>query len=766
MTPLSLRKPWIRNGFATGCAVAVLGGVAVAGMDSGHEVQNVKLLSGAAWLPSGRVGQLSLLDGTSAEVSAQVQVSQPGSVLEVVQAGPNAYSVDQTAGTIRRIDGATFEVSAPEAPIGGARSGLTAFAGSGKLYIVDTQRGLFTNADPRTGRALSTPQTLATQIAPNTTGIDTDGRLWISDNATGDVRTIIDGEEQVPIKEVTRPGRSVLTMVNGRPLVVEVAARKATTVDPSLRKVDTTIDIDLRDGEDIQLSGSPYSDRFYVVAPRGVLTICSLAEESCSDAVPLASGKLGAAVEAGNHLFVPDYTTGQVWIVGLDKKTVLAQPKVVKTARQFQLVSRDNMVFFNVPDTDEAGVITVEGAVLDVAKYDKNDPNKGLNAPITGVPTQPNPPQQPSQQPDASQVPVPPQQPSTEAPPVPPTVQPPPPPPPPPPVSQPEPAPPPDDPPPTQEKPVIKITSSKTSPVVAENITLKVDDSKGTAPTHATWSFGDGQNGNGAMVGHKWATIGTYQVSVQVTMPDGQQAMTSRPIEVTKQPDTTVPSVIGQTQNAATTALTNANLRSTVAHVASHTVAAGLVVSQNPVGGKVVAPQTMVTLQVSSGKPAVIDLRARAASATWTSGAGTLPYNGSDVDERGFVKPRTGYQVEDGSYPALLETHPQWVANGFIQGTFTLSRPVIAGDRFRATVGFMSVQGGSAGSGTFIVSIIKGGAATTIATVNDSASDGVMRPINVDLTPHAGATGIRFRFNAGASAGQDWASWVGPRIEG
>ncbi|ALG11440.1 hypothetical protein AOZ06_35330 [Kibdelosporangium phytohabitans] len=761
--------------------VIAVGGMAVAGVDSGNEVQDVKLLSGAAWLASGRVGQLSLLDGPSTEVSAQVQVSAPGSVLDVVQAGPNAYAVDQTAGTIRRIDGATFEVSAPESPIAGARGGLTAFAGSGKLYIVDTQRGLFTNADPRTGRALSDAKSLAAQIAPGTTGIDDGGRLWISDNATGDVRMISDDSEAEQIKGVSRPGRSLLTITKGRPVVVDVAARKATVLDPLIRATSTTIDLDLRNGEEVQVSGSPYGERFYVVAPRGVLTICELDEESCSNAVPLAGGKLGAAVEAGNRLFVPDFTTGQVWIVDLDKRSVLARPQVLKTARQFQLVSRDGVVFFNDAESDQAGVITLDGTVLNVAKYDAKDPNKGLTAPIKGVPTQPNQQQQnqPNQQQDPTQVPVPPQQPQqpqqpqTPPPanplppqPPPPPYEPPPAPPPPPPPAPPEP-PPTQDPPPTPEKPVIKITPSKASPVVNESITLKVDDSNGTAPTHATWTFGDSQKGTGAMVSHKWAALGTYQVSVEVTMPDGQTATTSRPIEVTKPPDTTVPTVIGQTENAATTALTKASLRTTVKRVASHTVAAGLVLAQDPAGGKVVAPQTMVALQVSSGKPAAIDLLARAGSAAWRTGAGTLSYNGGDGDVKGFVKPRSGFYLEDRSTPAFLETHPQWVDNGYIEGTYTLPRPVVAGDRFKVTVGFMAVQSPpSAGGGTFVVSVIRGGAATTIASVADSASDGVLRQINVDLTPHAGATQVRFRFNAGPSAGQDWASWVGPRIEG
>lgn len=777
-------KPWIRNAAASASALLAVGGVAVAGVDGGTAAHDVKLLSGAAWLASGRVGQLSLLDGPSTEVSAQVQVASPGSVLDVVQAGPNAYAVDQSAGTVRRIDGATFEVSAPESPIPGARGGLTAFAGSAKLYIVDTQRGLFTHADPRTGRALGDAKTLAAQIAPGTTGIDEQGTLWIADNATGDVRMIADGDAG-RIEGVTRPGRAVLTIAQGRPVVVDVAARKASVLDPLLRRTRATIDLDLRNGEDVQVSGSPYGNRFYLVAPRGVLTICELGEESCLTTVPLAGGRLGAAVEAGNRLFVPDYTTGQVWIVDLAKKTVLAQPQVLRPARQFQLVSRDGVVFFNDPDSDRAGVITLDGTVLDVAKYDAKDPGKGLNAPITGVPTRPDAPQpapqqpstpqpstprpstpqtsaqQPSPQEPPRQPPQPPAQPPTPA--IPGPYQPP---------SQPQ-APPPQPrqptptPPQQPQKPVVRITPSKASPMVNESITLKVDDSKGTVPTHATWSFGDSQQGTGAMVGHKWATVGTYQVSVEVTMPDGQTATASRPIDVTKPPDTTVPNVVGMTENAATTTLTGANLRTTVKRVASNTAAAGIVITQDPASGKVVPPQAMVTVQVSSGKPAAIDLLARAASASWRTGAGTLPYDGNDGDVRGFAKPRSGLYLEDHSAPAFLETHPQWVDNGYIEGTFTLPRAVVAGDRFKATVGFMAVASPpSAGGGTFVVSVVRNGATTVITTVPDSASDGVLRPINVDLTPYAGATQVKFRFNAGPTAAQDWASWVGPRIEG
>src|SRR3954464_15437544 len=83
-------------------AVAVVGGVAAVGVNQADNVSEVHLLSGAAWLASAKVGQVTLLDGASAEVSGQVKVANPGDVLTVVQQGATAYAVNQTTGGIRR----------------------------------------------------------------------------------------------------------------------------------------------------------------------------------------------------------------------------------------------------------------------------------------------------------------------------------------------------------------------------------------------------------------------------------------------------------------------------------------------------------------------------------------------------------------------------------------------------------------------------------------------------------------------------------------
>jgi hypothetical protein len=760
-----LQRPWMRGGFAAASCAVVVGGAALFGADDGHPAQDVKLLSGAAWLASGRVGQMSLLDGSSTEVAAQVQVASAGSVVDVVQAGPHAYAVDQSTRTIRRIDGATFQVSPPEAPIGDAQA-MTAFAGSGKLYVVDTRRGLIVNADPATGRALTRPRNFVAQIAPNTTGIDSDGRLWIADNATGDVLTVEDGESAEPMRGITKPGRSIMTISNGKPVIIDPDGHQVLIVDPAAREVQTKIGLDLRPGEDIQVSGSSHGDRTYIVASRGVLTICELEKQSCAEAVGLSEGKLGAAVEAGNRLFVPDYTTGRVWIVDLAKRTVVGQPQVLKTGKEFQLLTRDGVVFFNDRESELAGVIRLDGGVENVAKYDAKDPDKGLNTPITGLPQPPDPqppnnpppPQPPTQGPlppnqpapptTTTQLPVPPQNPRQPQDP-----------------AQPPPPPPPPDhppPPPVTEDLVLTITMSKATPVVDEDVTLKVADAKGAAPTEAHWAFGDTTTASGALAAHRWAKVGTFQVTVQVTMPGGKTGTASRTVEVTKKPDVTVPDVKGKVEPAAQQTLEALGFRVTFVRMPSHTVPTEVVYGQTPASGAKAPPGSVVTLQSSTGDAAKIDLQALGPQAVWTSTSGPLTWGVGT--EHGYAVPRSNYLAEDGRRVTAIETHPDGA--GWTEGTYTLPRPVVAGDHFRSTVGFGYVDP-YAGAATFTVSVVKANGSTVqVAKVTDTMIDRVMRNIDVNLTAHAGATKIKIRVNKDDIPNQDWAIWVGPRIEG
>ncbi|GAB3910911.1 hypothetical protein GCM10029964_115650 [Kibdelosporangium lantanae] len=188
---INFRAPWARAGVAAVAAGAVIGGLVVAG--AGNPTQDVRLLSGAAWLASPKVGQATLLDGATAEVAGQVQVAAPGNDIEVVQQAMTAYVVDRSAGTIKRVDGATFHPTDPTRPIPQVTGGLTAFAGPNSLYALDTQHGIVTEADPRTGAGIGTAQPMSAQLAANTAMVDDAGRLWVVDTATGDLTRIAGG---------------------------------------------------------------------------------------------------------------------------------------------------------------------------------------------------------------------------------------------------------------------------------------------------------------------------------------------------------------------------------------------------------------------------------------------------------------------------------------------------------------------------------------------------------------------------------------------
>lgn len=784
-------KRAVRTGtYGLGAAGAV--GLAVfLGAGHGYPVQNVHLLPGSAWLASSQAGQLTLLDGASAEVAAQVQAAPAGHVLDVVQQGSTAYAIDETAGTLRRVDGATFSLTAPATPIKGATSGLTAFADARHVYALDTQRGLLTIADPRTLATTGAQLSLAAQLSAGSATLDDAGRLWLVDNATGDLTRVADGTSRVH-RGVAAPGKDLLALVNGKPVVVDTANRKAISVDPSDGSPTGTLDLDLRPTDTVSVSGSPHADRLYVVASRGVLDICDLAAHNCSDAVALDSNgnELGAAVESGDRVFVPDYTTGQVWVIDLKQHTIVATAQVLAPAAKFQLLTRDGIVFFNDPNSERAGVISLDGVVTKVAKYDPADPTKGLpgHQPSSSAPSVPQPPKSttvppskappstPSSRPTQSAsspqgggrtatptaglptIPLPtgPGQPSNPLPSLTAT-------------------PPPSSTPPSSSssssKPPATLTITLSNSDVkfgeTENMSVKADD--GTTISSAHWTYGDGESGDGVTVSHAWArpagqTQKTFQVTVSTSLADGRTAQTAMSLTVNHPDISTVPNVVGEQSASAQQDVAAAGLTVSETDVINNSVPVGQVIAQNPTGGGTVAWGSTVNLTVSSGPaPAWSMVDHACDSTTWTSNAGVLPCPGPQDDNRGFAVVQTGcYEFTDNNgYCDFLETHPQWVDNGWIRGVYNLPRQIIAGDHFRGTLGFMLPQGGP--SDAFVTfRVLVGG--TQVGGWDLRAKDLKVIPVDVDLSQFAGtgASQITLEVDAHGSVGACWSSWVNP----
>jgi hypothetical protein len=161
----------------------------------------------------------------------------------------------------------------------------------------------------------------------------------------------------------------------------------------------------------------------------------------------------------------------------------------------------------------------------------------------------------------------------------------------------------------------------------------------------------------------------------------------------------------------------------------------------------------------------VYDFAANVCSASWFSGAGSLPCPGADGDSKGFVFRVNNPKLETGatdSRPGIL-TFPQNIQNGYIQGFYPAFK-VQSGDRFRSIINCeggatncyvafrLDYQTGSEPIKTFWGPFLE-------------RYEGQYYSMDVDLTPLADKD-VKFILTvlaAGVATG-DRALWVGPHI--
>jgi hypothetical protein len=188
----------------------------------------------------------------------------------------------------------------------------------------------------------------------------------------------------------------------------------------------------------------------------------------------------------------------------------------------------------------------------------------------------------------------------------------------------------------------------------------------------------------------------------------------------------------------------------------------------------------IITASFGAEQVVVYDFVAEASDSrtVWESGTGesgveiadwTLAFPGATNDNRGFACYRTDVVLEDDhTYDRVLETHPQWVDNGFIRGWYAelddMGYTIETGDRFYAKVGFL--KDAAAGNVKFKVWALIGGIDIELIAEVTDIYDGTLRTIDVDLSPYASGYSCTFILGvlANGSSAQDWATWVEAKI--
>jgi hypothetical protein len=173
---------------------------------------------------------------------------------------------------------------------------------------------------------------------------------------------------------------------------------------------------------------------------------------------------------------------------------------------------------------------------------------------------------------------------------------------------------------------------------------------------------------------------------------------------------------------------------------------------------------TNVDDKIVSADGVFYDFINEASTASWGSGAGSLPFPGKDNDSRGFALYRNNWQLEDSStWAKVLETHPQWVSDGWIMGRYP-QLTVPSGAELKVTVGFLKGATGTDGV-TFKVQFEEGQSRQEILSLQ-ATYDGKLDSMTESLSSLSGRTGYFILYvNAGQGSGQDWAAWAEAKIE-
>jgi len=383
-----------RGAAAVLAPLVALGGIGLLTRAGGSPPARVDLRSGGAWVAS-TVGLMTLIDGSSAQVVARVDVGDASSGLTAVQAGPVGYAVDGTRGTVVRVDPRTYTPGPPTRVVTGTPADVVARATQESVYVLDEGRGRVAVADAddlakRRGDEVSVADGVRSSV------LDRDGRLWLLGETTGDLVWFDGPERHTRPDVVDDPAGAELVMAGGSPVVVDRTARTVRRVGRGGGETARAC-IDIRgDDDSVRFGAAAAGVRVYAVSgDQGVLRVSDLATGRCASVAVTVAGagaELGPPVEARGRVFVPDYTTGKVVVVDVDRDRVVVTDEPVAEG-PFELFVEDGFVFYNDPDSERAGVIHVDGSADRVLKYDPTNPGAGLDNDLAAAPVPP--PEQP-----------------------------------------------------------------------------------------------------------------------------------------------------------------------------------------------------------------------------------------------------------------------------------------------------------------------------------------------------------------------------------
>lgn len=373
----------------------------------GESALRLQVKPGEAWLPTDKNGSINLVDGIDGRSSAAlILTGAGGDKLIVTQIGGQVLVLNATTGLLVRIDPIQLLLGASQR----VSTGSVVVAGLAATYIVNYGARTVQRIDPVTLKALGPPVTLRWQPS-GTAVVDKSGTLWVPIPAIGSVVPVIGASVGHPVKVGAVGANVVMTTAGGVPIAVDRSARRLTVigVGSAVAQNVVTLPASVALGGPnallVPLSGA--SSSLPMVDQNGTpsLVIVNLTQGTTTSAqlgAAYSGNRLGAPVQAGVRVFIPDYTTGRVLIYNTVQGQVEADIPVLGQPGLFTAEVIDGIAYFNDPNGNQAVVVTPDGQVHNVTKNGPRVPHVRSVAP-----PQPTPAPVSTQQPGPSPSPTP-----------------------------------------------------------------------------------------------------------------------------------------------------------------------------------------------------------------------------------------------------------------------------------------------------------------------------------------------------------------------
>ncbi|MEV5957698.1 fibronectin type III domain-containing protein [Streptomyces sp. NPDC051987] len=331
-----------------------------------------------AWLPTTGRGAVSLVNGAAGRTGVELDIpGAKGHELTVRQEASTVLVTDPVSGTVTRID--TDQLTAgPALSIG---HGTEVFPGRHVAYLVDYAAGTVTRIDPVSMRPTAAPYHVRGTLGRQAV-VDTKGTLWLPVLSDG---TVLPVGSTGPGTAVQVGGKGaadslVMTLAGGTPVAVDQTSGQ---VMPVGRGGGQTIALPsgiAGSGADLLVPSSSDTTTVPMVANQGGTPALVLTDVKggTSHPVPLGSDvgsdRLGAPVEAGSRVYVPDYTTGQALTYDLSSATLGGRVTVTGKPGQFDAEVVGDVAYFNSPGDTGAVAVGSDGTVHHVAKVGQGIP--------------------------------------------------------------------------------------------------------------------------------------------------------------------------------------------------------------------------------------------------------------------------------------------------------------------------------------------------------------------------------------------------------